>query len=54
MAEEAKNGSEGAVVAAQRHGGSDSAVGTAVISPDAAVNPGLPPHRNRMTKWFLV
>ncbi|MBC9928408.1 MULTISPECIES: ubiquinol-cytochrome c reductase iron-sulfur subunit [unclassified Leucobacter] len=49
MAEEAKNGSEGAVVAAQRHGGSDSAVGTAVISPDAAVNPGLPPHRKRVT-----
>jgi ubiquinol-cytochrome c reductase iron-sulfur subunit len=49
MAEEAKNGSEGAVVAAQSHGGSELAAGTAVISPDAAVNPGLPPHRKRVT-----
>lgn len=49
MAEEAKyNGGENAVVAAQSHGGGES-VGTAVISPDAVQNPGLPPHRKRVT-----
>ena len=49
MAEEAKyNGGENAVVAAQSHGGGESA-GTAVISPDAVQNPGLPPHRKRVT-----
>lgn len=50
MAEEAKNsGAEGAVVAAQSHGDSGVAVGTAVISADAVENPGLPPHRKRVT-----
>lgn len=49
MAEEAKNdGTEGAVVPAQSQG-SDVAVGTAVISPNAVANPGLPPHRQRVT-----
>lgn len=50
MAEEAKNnGSEGAVVAAQGHASSEVAAGTAVISSDAVQNPGLPPHRKRVT-----
>ncbi|UOQ58467.1 Rieske (2Fe-2S) protein [Leucobacter allii] len=50
MAEEAKNnGDSGAVVAAQGHGSADAAVGTAVIAPDAVQNPGLPPHRKRVT-----
>ncbi|MBK0417946.1 Rieske (2Fe-2S) protein [Leucobacter sp. CSA1] len=50
MAEEAKsNGSDGAVVAAQGHGMSEVAAGTAVISSDAVQNPGLPPHRKRVT-----
>ncbi len=50
MAEEAKhNGGEGAVVPAQSHGVSSAAVGTAVIAPDAVQNPGLPPHRQRVT-----
>ncbi|MGJ0204421.1 cytochrome bc1 complex Rieske iron-sulfur subunit [Leucobacter sp. gxy201] len=49
MAEEAKyNGDESAVVAAQSHGGGES-VGTAVLSSDAVQNPGLPPHRKRVT-----
>ncbi len=50
MANEAKNsGSTDAVVPAQSHGNIGSAVGTAVISPDAVENPGLPPHRKRVT-----
>ncbi len=50
MAEEAKNnGGEGAVVPAHSHGGEGAAVGTAVVSPDAVQNPGLPPHRKRVT-----
>lgn len=50
MANEAKNdGSEGAVVPAQSHGSEGIAVGTAVIAPDAVENPGLPPHRKRVT-----
>ena len=50
MAEEAKNnGGEGAVVPAQSHGSTGTAVGTAVISPDAVQNPGLPAHRKRVT-----
>jgi ubiquinol-cytochrome c reductase iron-sulfur subunit len=49
MAEEAKSGSEDAVVASQGHGGEVASVGTAVVSPDAAENPGLPPHRKRVT-----
>ncbi|MEB4613068.1 cytochrome bc1 complex Rieske iron-sulfur subunit [Leucobacter sp. M11] len=48
MAEEAKNGSEGTVVAAQRQGGDGAALSTAVVSPDAVQNPGLPPHRKRV------
>ncbi|GAA1613225.1 ubiquinol-cytochrome c reductase iron-sulfur subunit [Leucobacter chromiireducens] len=48
MAEEAKNNG-GAVVAAQGHGSADGAAGTAVISSDAVQNPGLPPHRKRVT-----
>lgn len=50
MAEEAKNnGGDDAVVAAQGHGAVEAAVGTAVISSDAVQNPGLPPHRKRVT-----
>ncbi|MGO1538584.1 MAG: cytochrome bc1 complex Rieske iron-sulfur subunit [Leucobacter sp.] len=51
MAEEAKNnGTESAVVAAQGHGVSGtSSVGAAMVSSDAAQNPGLPPHRKRVT-----
>lgn len=50
MAEEAKNGgSESAVVPAQSHDNVEAAVGTAVISPDVVQNPGLPPHRKRVT-----
>lgn len=50
MAEEAKNsGDEHAVVAAQSHGTVEAAVGTAVVSSDAVQNPGLPPHRKRVT-----
>ncbi|GAB2551790.1 ubiquinol-cytochrome c reductase iron-sulfur subunit [Leucobacter ruminantium] len=49
MAEEAQNnGGENAVVAAHSHGGGEGA-GTAVISSDAVQNPGLPPHRKRVT-----
>lgn len=50
MAEEAKSsGSESAVVPAQSHDNTGAAVGTAVISPDVVQNPGLPPHRKRVT-----
>ncbi|MFV0433087.1 MAG: Rieske 2Fe-2S domain-containing protein [Leucobacter sp.] len=50
MAEEAKyNGEDSAVVAAHGHGAVEASVGTAVISPDAVQNPGLPPHRKRVT-----
>lgn len=50
MAEEAKHsGSESAVVPAQSHDIADAAVGTALISPDIVQNPGLPPHRKRVT-----
>ena len=50
MAEEAKsNGSEGTVVAAQGHGVEEASAGTAVILADAVQNPGLPPHRKRVT-----
>lgn len=48
MAIEAKNGKNSAVVAAQGHA-STEVVGTAVISPDAPQDPGLPPHRKRLT-----
>ncbi|WP_336659321.1 cytochrome bc1 complex Rieske iron-sulfur subunit [Leucobacter sp. USHLN153] len=49
MAEEAQNNGEHAVVAADGHGSGGAAVGTAVISSDAVQNPGLPPHRKRVT-----
>ena len=50
MAEEAKNdGSESAVVAAQSHGAGEASAGTAVLTSDAVQNPGLPPHRKRVT-----
>lgn len=49
MAEEAKNNSGSAVVAAHSHSADESSVGTAVISSDAVHNPGLPPHRKRVT-----
>ena len=50
MAEAAKyNGSEGAVVPAEGHGAVVPAAGTAVIATDAVQNPGLPPHRKRVT-----
>ncbi|PRI11993.1 ubiquinol-cytochrome c reductase iron-sulfur subunit [Leucobacter massiliensis] len=50
MAEEAKNnGGHDAVVAAQGHDHVEAAVGTAVIASDAVQNPGLPPHRKRVT-----
>ena len=49
MAEEAKNGNQDAVVASQGHGGGVVDVGTAVISPDAVENPGLPEHHTRIT-----
>lgn len=48
MAIEAKNGKDSAVVAAQGHA-STEVVGTAVISPDAPQDPGLPPHHTRIT-----
>lgn len=48
MAEEAKNGGN-AALATPGHGADGAAVGTAVISPDAVQNPGLPPHRERVT-----
>lgn len=47
MAEEAKSGD--AVLASQGHGAGELAAGTAVISSDAVQNPGLPPHRKRVT-----
>lgn len=46
MAEEVKNG--GAVLVTQGHGANEDA-GTAVIVADAVQNPGLPPHRMRIT-----
>ncbi|MGO1434268.1 MAG: cytochrome bc1 complex Rieske iron-sulfur subunit [Canibacter sp.] len=49
MAEEAKNGSEGSVVASQGHGAELAGYGTAVVSPDAVENPGMPNHRKRVT-----
>ena len=51
MAEEAKNnGGSDAVVAAQGHGADGAAsAGTAVVTADAVQNPGLPPHRKRVT-----
>ena len=50
MAEEAtNNGGVNAVVAAQGHSASEVSAGTAVISSDAVQNPGLPPHRKRVT-----
>ena len=49
MAEEAMNNGENAVVATHGHSADEAAVGTAVISPDAVQNPGLPPHRKRVT-----
>src|SRR5690625_2817170 len=48
MANEALNGKEHAVVAAQGQASSE-VVGTAVISPDAPQNPGHPPYRPRVT-----
>ena len=51
MAEEAKSsGGDNAVVAAQSHGADMSSAGAAVISSDAVQNPGLPPHRKRVTE----
>jgi ubiquinol-cytochrome c reductase iron-sulfur subunit len=50
MAEEAKNnGGSDAVVAAQGHSSVEAAAGTAVVVADAVQNPGLPPHRKRVT-----
>lgn len=49
MAEEAKNSGGDAAVAAQGHGAIEVSAGTAVISSDAVQNPGLPPHRKRVT-----
>lgn len=48
MAKDAKNGVDDAVVAVSE-GGSVELAGTAVISPDAPQNPGLPPHQLRLT-----
>lgn len=42
------NGKNDAVVPADSHT-NEGAVGTAVISSDAVTNPGLPPHRQRVT-----
>jgi ubiquinol-cytochrome c reductase iron-sulfur subunit len=51
MAEVAKHsGGESTVVPAQSHGMFGDAVGTAVVSSDAVENPGLPPHRKRITE----
>lgn len=49
MAEEAKNNSENAVVIADSHGVGMGEAGTAVISSGAVQDPGLPPHRKRVT-----
>lgn len=50
MAEEAKNiGGSDAVIAAQGHSAVGAPAGTAVVSADAVPNPGLPPHRKRIT-----
>lgn len=48
MANEANNGTDNAVIAAQGHTSSEGA-GTAVISPDTPQNPGFPAHRKRVT-----
>jgi len=47
MAEEANQ--SGNALATQGHGAGELAAGTAVIAPDAVQNPGLPPHRQRVT-----
>ncbi|MGW9021800.1 cytochrome bc1 complex Rieske iron-sulfur subunit [Leucobacter chromiiresistens] len=50
MAEEAKNnGGDHAAVVAAGHGSVGAGAGTAVIPSDAVQNPGLPPHRKRVT-----
>ena len=49
MAEEAKNSGTSAVVPAQSHDNNGAAVGTAIMAPDVVQNPGLPPHRQRVT-----
>ncbi|MFC4225300.1 cytochrome bc1 complex Rieske iron-sulfur subunit [Lysinibacter cavernae] len=51
MAQDAKNGSTDAVVAASGAGHADDGLsaGTAVIPADAIPNPGHPPHRKRVT-----
>lgn len=48
MAKEAKSGSDNAVIATQGQHSSE-VVGTAVLSPDAVQNPGLPLHGRRVT-----
>jgi ubiquinol-cytochrome c reductase iron-sulfur subunit len=47
MAEEANKG--GNALATQGHGGGEVSAGTAVILNDLVQNPGLPPHRQRVT-----
>lgn len=47
MAEEANT--SGNALAPQAHGSEGHAVGTAVVASDAVQNPGLPPHRARVT-----
>lgn len=49
MANEATPDGERAVVAGSDHQANASGVGTAVIAADAVQNPGLPPHRQRVT-----
>ena len=50
MAEEAmNNGGNGAVVPAQGHGSTGASAGSAVLTSDSVQNPGLPPHRQRVT-----
>lgn len=49
MAEEAKSSGESAAVATHGHSAVEPSAGTAVISSDAVQNPGLPPHRKRVT-----
>lgn len=49
MAEEAKSGSAGTVIASQGHDTDSADHGTAVVSTDAVQNPGLPKHRKRVT-----
>lgn len=48
MAKDANSGSQDAVVVAQGQSPVEI-TGTAVVSPDAPQNPGLPPHRQRIT-----